>query len=137
MGRRHWGSRERRGSRLPVRLKMENDASGWLRRVRPAIGVQGVESEIRILVYKTSVFSPERQVARKSIIGASTVQEGASSLSACTRHGSAKIARGIKDQTATTGERVSAVPSKAQWKFHHHISGDCVHVGLDLSLIHI
>jgi len=114
-----------------ARLKMENDAGGWLGRVRPAIGVQGMESEVRVLVHEPSVFSPQRQVARKSIIGASAVQEGASSLSTCTRYGSAKITRRIKNQTAAPGERVSADSSQAQWKFHHHISGDCVHIGLD------
>ena len=53
-----------------ARLKMENDAGGWLGCVRPAIGVQGTESEVRALVHEPSVLSPQRQVARKSIIGA-------------------------------------------------------------------
>ena len=114
-----------------ARLKVEHEAGGRLGSVRPAIGVQGMESEVRVLVHETSVLSPQRQVARKGIIGASAVQEGPFSLSTCTRHGSAKIARGIKDQTAAPGERVSVDSSEAQWKFHHHISGDGVHVGLD------
>jgi hypothetical protein len=72
------GSRGRRGegmiTRLPSRaLKVENDAGGWLGRVRPAIGVQGTESEVRILVHEPSVLSPQRQVARKRIVGASSV----------------------------------------------------------------
>ena len=71
---------------------------------------------------------------RVNRIGASAVQEGASSLSTCTRHRSAEIARGIKDQTATPGERVGADSSQAQWKFHHHISRDGVYVGLDSGL---
>src|ERR1700758_5308308 len=90
-----------------------------------------MQSEVRVLVHEASVLSPQRKVARKSIIGAGAVQEGASSLTACTRHGSAKIARRIKDQTAAPGERISGDTSEAQWKFHHHISGYCVHVGLD------
>src|ERR1700756_359863 len=110
---------------------MQNDAGGWLGRVRPAIGVQGTESEVRILVHEPSVLKPQSQVARKSIISASAVQKGAFSLIACTGHGSAKIARRIEDQTASPGKRVSADSSQAQWKFHHHISGDCVDVGLD------
>ena len=126
--------RQREGHDCPAaqaRLKMENDAGGWLGCVRPAIGVQGTESEVRALVHEPSVLSPQRQVARKSIIGATSVQEGTSSLSTRTRHGSAKIARGIKDKTPAPGERVSADSSQAQWKFHHDIAGDSVYVGLD------
>ena len=99
--------------------------------MRPAIGVQGTESEVRVLVHEPSVLSPQRQVARESIIGASAVQEGASSLSTFARHGSAKIARRIKDKTTPSGECISIDPSEAQWKFHHHISRDGVHVSLD------
>lgn len=112
-------------------LKVENDARGRLGRVRPAARVQGMESEVRVLVHEPSVLSPQRQVARKSMVGASAVQKGASSLSTSTRHGVAKIARRIKDQTATSCQCVSVDSSQVQWKFHHHISYDGVHVGLD------
>jgi len=37
-------------------LKTVDDASRWLRCVRPAVGVQGPEFEVRILVHKASVF---------------------------------------------------------------------------------
>src|ERR1700686_705865 len=84
--------------------KMEDHSSGWLCCVRPAIGAQACESEIWILVNKTSVFRPQGQVSREGIIGASTVQERASSLIACARHKSATIARGIKDQTTASSE---------------------------------
>ena len=58
-----------------ARLKVENDAGGRLSRVRPAIGVQGTESEVRVLVHEPSVLSSQRQVARKSIIGAGAVRK--------------------------------------------------------------
>ena len=112
-------------------LETDDDPSGWLRRVRPAVSAQACESEVRIPVHKTSVFSAQRQMSREGIISAAAVQEGTRSLRAGASHRSAKIARGIKDQTAAPGERVSADPSDAQWKFHHQISSNCVHVGLD------
>jgi len=99
--------------------------------VRPAIGVQGRESEVRILVHKTSVFGTQREMPRQGIISAGTVQEGAFCLSARAGKRSAAVAAGIKDQTAPPSERVSFDPSNGQWKVHHQIAGDCVHVGAD------
>jgi hypothetical protein len=79
-------------ARLPSReLKVANEAGGRLGSVRPAICAEGTQSEVGVLVHEPSVLSPQRQVARKSIIGATAIQKGASSLSTCTRHGSAKI----------------------------------------------
>src|SRR4029077_16011109 len=46
-----------------ARLKVVNEASGRLGRVRPAVGVEGTESKVRVLVQEPSVLSPQRQVA--------------------------------------------------------------------------
>src|ERR1700704_150477 len=90
------GIRERKGegiiARLPKRLKPEHDSSGWLRRVRPAVSVQGSKSKVRILVHKTSVFSTQREVLRQSVIGACSVQESAPALSAGAGNRSAIVA---------------------------------------------
>ena len=118
-------------SRLPCRLESENDSSGRLRRMCPAVSVQGRESEVRILVHKTSVFSPQREVLRQSVVGACSVQESASPLSASAGNRSAIVAGGTKGQTAAPSERVSTDPSDAKWKGHHQIRSDRVHVGLD------
>ena len=118
-------------ARLPCRLEPENDSGGRLRRMRPAVSVQSRESEVRILVHKTSVFSTQREVLRQSIIGACSVQESASPLSASAGNRSAIVAGGTKGQTAAPRERVSANPSDAKWKIHHQIRSDRVHVGLD------
>src|SRR5258708_5087361 len=71
---RHYPSpKGRQGKPCPrgaFRSESENDSSGWLRRVRPAVSVQGRESEVRILVHKTSVLSTQRQVVRQGIVGA-------------------------------------------------------------------
>jgi hypothetical protein len=91
-------------------LKMKDYSSGWLRCVRPAISAQACECEIWILVNKTSVFRPQRQVSREGIISAGTVQERASSLIACAGYKSATITCGIKDQTTASSERVRANP---------------------------
>src|SRR6266853_4158090 len=115
-------------------LKPKDDSSGWLRRVRPAVSVQGSESKVRILVHKTSVFSTQREVLRQSIIGACSVQESAPPLSAGAGNRSAIAAGGTKGQTATPSERVSTDPSDAKWKVHHQIRRDRVHVGLDSGL---
>lgn len=109
----------------------ENDSSGWLRRVRPAISFQIRESEVRILVHKTSVLGTQREMARQGIISARTVQEGAFCLSAGAGKRSASVASGIKDQAAAPSERVSTDPSNGQWQVQHQIAGDLVHVGLD------
>ena len=133
-----WAAGTTRGGRNDpaalAHLEMEDQSSGWLRCVRPGIRAQACESEIWILINKTSVFRPQRQVSREGIIGSGTVQERASSLIACARHKSATIARGIKDQTTASSERVRANSSKTEWKFRHHIRSDCVHVGLDSGL---
>jgi hypothetical protein len=113
---------------------MEDHAGGWLRSVRPAVSAQACESEIWILVNETSVFRPQRQVSRESIISPGTVQEGASTLIACARYKSASIARGIKDQTAASSQRVRANSSKTEGKLRYHICSDRVHIGLDSGL---
>ena len=133
-----WAAGTTRGGRNDpaalAHLEMEDQSSGWLRCVRPGIRAQACESEIWILINKTSVFRPQRQVSREGIIGSGTVQERASSLIACARHKSATVARGIKDQSTASSERVRANPPKTQWKFRHHIRSDYVHIGLDSGL---
>jgi len=114
-----------------ARLKMEDYSSGWLRRVRPAVGAQGRESEVRILVHKTSIFGAQGQVSRQGIIGAAAVQEGAPSLSAGAGHRPARIAGGIKEQTAAPSQHLGTHPHDGQWKVHHQIARDRVRVGLD------
>jgi hypothetical protein len=56
----HWAAGKNEGRddypAAQTRLKPKNDSSGRLRRVRPAVSVQCPESEVRILVHKTSVF---------------------------------------------------------------------------------
>src|SRR5258707_5592105 len=118
-------------ARLPKPLKPKDDSSGWLRRVRPAVSAQGSESEVRILVHKTSVFSTQREVLRQSVIGACSVQESAPPLSAGAGNGSAIAADGTTGQTATPSELVSSDPSGANRKVHYQIRCDRVHVGLD------
>src|SRR6267143_763936 len=115
-------------------LKPKNDSSGWLRRVGPAISVQSRESEVRILVHKTSVFGTQREMPRQGIIGARSVQEGAFCLSARAGNRSATVAGGIKDQTAAPSERVSFDPSNGQWNVHHQIASDGMHVRADSGL---
>jgi len=112
-------------------LEMEDDSSGWLRRVRPAIGVQGPKSEVRILVHIASIFSAQREVSGQGIISACSVQEGSSRLSARAGNESAVVASGIKNQAATSSERVSTDLSNRQRKVNHHIPSYCVHVSLD------
>src|SRR5216683_6018494 len=145
--RKHRGCSDRSGQRMSLdnapwqagkpcpprglRSEVENDSSGWLRRVSPAVSVQGPESEVRILVHKTSVFGTQREVSAPGIISACSVQEGASSLSASPGNKPALVAGGIKDQTAAPSERVSTDPSNVEWKVHHQIPSYCVHVGLD------
>src|SRR5712675_476760 len=63
-----------------LRSKPKNDASGWLRRVRPAVRIQGPDSEVRVLVHKTSVFSAQREVPAQNIISADAVEKGSSPL---------------------------------------------------------
>jgi hypothetical protein len=99
--------------------------------VRPAISVQGPESEVRILVHKTSIFRTHREMPRQGIISAGTVQESSFPLSAGTGHRSAKIAGRIKDQTAGPSECVGTDPLKAQWKVDYQIASDRMDVGLD------
>src|SRR5260370_1584528 len=67
----------------------------------------------------------------KGIMGGGTVGEGAFCRSARAGKRCAAVAGGIKDQTAPPSERVSFDPSNGQWKVHHQIACDCVHVGAD------
>ena len=112
-------------------LEMKDDSSGWLRGVRPAVGVQGPKSEVRILVHITSIFSAQREVSGQGIISTCSVQEGSPGLSARPGNESAIVASGIKNQTATSSERVSADLSNRQRKVDHYIPSYCVNVGLD------
>jgi len=112
-------------------LEMKDDSSGGLRRVRPAIGVQGPKSEVRIFVHITSIFSAQREVSSQGIISTCSVQEGPPGLSARAGSESAAVAGGIKDQTAAPSECVSADLSNGQRKVHHYIPSYCVHVSLD------
>ena len=98
--------------------------------MRPVVSVQGRESEVRILVHKTSVFGTQREMSAQDVISACSVQEGASSLSAGPGNKPAPVAGGIKDQTTAARERVSTDPSNARWKVYHQIPGYCVHIGL-------
>ena len=118
-------------TRLPARLKTENDSGGWLGRVRPAIGVQRSKSEVRTLVHETSVFGAQREVPTQGIISACSVQEGAFSLSAGSGKRCSNVAPGIKDQTAASGERIRTDPANAHWKAQNHIACHCVYVGLN------
>src|SRR6266436_3577486 len=111
-------------------LESENNSSRWLRRVRPAVSVQGGESEVRILVHKAPVLSAYGEASCQGIISTGSVEESTFSLTAGPGHRSAGIARRIEDQTAAPSEGVRTDPSDAQWKLHHQIAGDRVHVGL-------
>lgn len=99
-----------------VVLEMKDDSSGWLGRVRPAVGVQGPKSEVRILVHVTSIFSAQREVSGQGIISTCSVQEGSPGLSARAGNESAKVAGGIKNQTAASSERVRTDLSDRQRK---------------------
>jgi hypothetical protein len=110
---------------------MKDDSSGWLRGVRPAVGVQGPKSEVRILVHITSIFSAQREVSGQGIINTCSVQEGSPGLSAGAGDESAIVAGGIKNQTAASSECVSTDLSNRQRKVNHYIPGYCAHVSLD------
>ena len=90
-------------------LETEDDPSRWLRRVRPAVRVQGGESEVRILIHKASVLSAYGEVSRQGIVSASSVEECAFSLTASPGNGSG-IARRIEDQTAAPSKSVCTDP---------------------------
>jgi len=99
--------------------------------VDPTVRVQGAESEVRVLIYKASIFSAQGEVPGQDIISAYSVQESASSLTLGTGNRSAYVAGGIKDQTSTPGEHVGADPPNGQWKVQHQISRNRVLIGLD------
>ena len=116
------GQPGKRGEDHPAaqpRLESKHDSSGWLRRVCPAVSVQGLESEVRVLVHKTPVFTTQGEMPRQDIISACSVQEGAPSLFVGAGNKPARVAGGIKNQAAAPSERVSTDPSKAQWKVDH------------------
>ncbi len=90
-------------------LESENNSSGWLRRVRPAVRVQGGEAEVRILIHKASVLSACGEASRQGIVSASSVEECAFSLTASPGNGSG-IAHRIEDQTAAPSKGVCTDP---------------------------
>ena len=99
--------------------------------MRPAIRMQIRQAEVRGLIHKTTVFGAQREAMGQGIIGADAVQEGTLPLTAGAGNGSAKIAGGIKDQTAAPSERVRTDSSDGQWQPDYQIASHCMHVGLD------
>jgi len=82
-------------------------------------------------LYTKPLYRHAKRMPRQGIISARSVQEGAFCLSARAGKRSASVAGRIKDQAAAPSERVSLDPSNGQWKVHHQIARDCVHVRAD------
>lgn len=64
-----------------ARLKTVHDAGCRLCCMRPAISFQAPDTEVRVFVHKTSVFSAHREVSCQVVIRAAAIEEGAFPLS--------------------------------------------------------
>ncbi len=123
--------REKASPARTSRSESENNSSRWLRRVGPTVSVKGSDPKIGVFVNIAPILSTQREVSGQCVIDASAIEESTLCLSICAGHEAARVARGMKHQTAAAAQNVSIKPGYREWKAYNHIGGGCVDIRLD------
>src|ERR1700691_5726327 len=74
----------------------ESEPGGRLRRVRPTVGVEGLDAKIGVFVNVASVLGAQRNVSGQRVVGAYAIQESAFRLGIGAGHEATRVARWMK-----------------------------------------
>jgi len=100
--------------------------------MRPAVGIQSREIEIRRFVHIAAILSSQREVPSESVVCTGAVNECASRLGCRTGEAATEIPGGIEYQGSAACQRIRLKPGEAR-QFHHSRASDLVNVGLHAS----
>jgi hypothetical protein len=86
--------------------------------MRPRVCLEAGQVEARCFVHEAAIFGAQRKVSREAVVGAASVKESAPRLRSCACKGATGIISRIKNQAATSCERLRLDPREAR-QFHH------------------